>query len=788
MYTGWLSLDLGKIEQAEQAIARMPAAVFRLLQDTLAQAPNGDAFLYYWYGLALEQRALPAQALDAYMVALKRHDWAAGYRWRIGFRAAGAAFSLQRLALVKQLLSQIVLTEFPVYEAALRLLRACEQPAPETQQTAPQSAAPQSAAPQSAAPNPATPATVIADKQVDKQPLVTAIVSTYNSARFLEGCLEDLEAQTIAERLEIIVVNSGSQQSEGRIVRAYQRRYKNIVYMHTQERETVYAAWNRAIQAANGKYLTNANADDRHHPRAFEIMSSILEGKPEIDVIYADCAVTSKENTALQRGPLSGRFRWPEFDRRLLFQVCMVGPQPMWRRSLHDKFGLFDAEMKSAGDYEFWLRISRQARFFHLPQVLGLYYESPTSIEHRAPEQSLYEAEAARQRYWLAGDGLRPQPGGMFLERFEPVPGLVYPLVSVILPTYNRPEELEKALRSITSQTYPNLEVIVVNDGGQDVCAIVKGFEGRLPVRYLAHETNRGAGAARNTAMRLAQGKYFAFLDDDDCYFPVHLMALVNELEQRPRLAAAYSDALQISLVQGSGGKPARNRVSGQEVVFSVDFSQDELLARNYIPNLCLLARADAVRKVGHFDESLPALEDWEWLIRLSQAGSFSHLPLVTAQYVVRENVASRNILSLRQVRSLYQSIYMKHRSMGSQAARSLQRQVYQLKIGSDLQADLPELFAAAPAAPALHAPGPAEPPSAGASRAAALLERLLEAEDLLQALQANQDQFDADLLSLVQSNAAAARADGDVDLADGLADLAEYIVAVIAVQGVEVL
>ena len=95
-------------------------------------------------------------------------------------------------------------------------------------------------------------------------PLVSAIVSTYNAERFIRGCLEDLEAQTIADRLEIVVIDSGSPQNEGTIVREFQQRYDNILYIRTAQREGLYAAWNRGIQAARGKYITNANTDDRH--------------------------------------------------------------------------------------------------------------------------------------------------------------------------------------------------------------------------------------------------------------------------------------------------------------------------------------------------------------------------------------------------------------------------------------------------------------------------------------------------------------------------------------------
>ncbi len=79
----------------------------------------------------------------------------------------------------------------------------------------------------------------------------------------MRGCLEDLENQTIADKIEIIVVDSGSEQDEESIVKEFQRKYSNIKYIRTEKRETVYEAWNRGIKSSSGKYITNANTDDR---------------------------------------------------------------------------------------------------------------------------------------------------------------------------------------------------------------------------------------------------------------------------------------------------------------------------------------------------------------------------------------------------------------------------------------------------------------------------------------------------------------------------------------------
>jgi glycosyltransferase involved in cell wall biosynthesis len=244
---------------------------------------------------------------------------------------------------------------------------------------------------------------------------VTAIVSAFKSERFLRGCLDDLESQTIADRLEIIVVNSGSPQGEHEIVTEYMRRYDNIVYVHTPWTESLYAAWNRGVQMAGGEYVTNANTDDRHRSDALEVLSRALDEHPEACLAYAGYRLTHAENETFDKNTSTEDFMPLRYDRsRLLRGYCFPGPQPMWRRSLHEEFGLFDGSYRSAGDYEFWLRISkprglermrsdwRRRRFLLVPETLGLYLKSPDSVEHSNPAAQDEACEAVARHRWVS--------------------------------------------------------------------------------------------------------------------------------------------------------------------------------------------------------------------------------------------------------------------------------------------------------------------------------------------------------------------------------------------------
>ena len=250
----------------------------------------------------------------------------------------------------------------------------------------------------------------IPGEKAKKPPVVSALVSTYCAERFMRGLLEDLEGQTIADRMEIVIVDSNSPQNEGAIVREFQKRYDNIVYLRTPERENSHVAFNRCIELARGKYVTLACTDDRHRKDALERMVEVLETHSDVALVYGDVAITDRENETFEKARVRGHYRWPDFDPKLLFQIDYIGPQPVWRRELHDRYGYFDPELWSAGDYEFWLRLACREKFFHIPEVLGLYYLSSNSNEHKNMSLSFQESEKARERYWPREWGPCPTP------------------------------------------------------------------------------------------------------------------------------------------------------------------------------------------------------------------------------------------------------------------------------------------------------------------------------------------------------------------------------------------
>ncbi len=220
---------------------------------------------------------------------------------------------------------------------------------------------------------------------------ITAIVSVYKAERFLRKCLEDLIAQSIFEQMEVIIIDAHSPENEQAIALEFCKKYSNITYIRTDEREGLYTSWNRALSIAGGKYITNANADDRHAPHALERLTNELEQNPDVAVVYSNCRITNVENAHFNSAPISGYMRWLPYDHINLLRRCEVGPQPVWRRSIHESIGLFNDHYTITGDYDMWLRISEYHPLRHIPEDLGLYLRYDNNLETQNPAHTQKE-------------------------------------------------------------------------------------------------------------------------------------------------------------------------------------------------------------------------------------------------------------------------------------------------------------------------------------------------------------------------------------------------------------
>lgn len=174
-------------------------------------------------------------------------------------------------------------------------------------------------------------------------------------------------------------------------------------------------------------------------------------------------------------------------------------------------------------------------------------------------------------------------------------------LVSVVIPYFNRADWLKLAVESVLSQTYENLEVIVVDDGSDDRPAFLEAVrDGR--VRYV-RQAHRGASAARNQGLRLARGTYIAFLDADDVYLPEKLEVQVARMEAEPEIAWSHTSYWRMD-AGGNNVEEIRSGAFRGEVY-------PEIVRRCPIATPTVMIRRDALAPLGIvFDERVKISED----------------------------------------------------------------------------------------------------------------------------------------------------------------------------------
>lgn len=209
------------------------------------------------------------------------------------------------------------------------------------------------------------------------EPLVTVAVSTYAAADLLAPCLEMLLAQSIGDRLEVIVVDSGSPENEGEVVRPFLGSGR-VQYVRT-ERETLYAAWNRALAMARGRYFANVNTDDWIAPHSLALLASALEANPDCALAYADWAWT--EEPASEPTPsdlLCTHAPWAPTHH--LF-YCYSGCVQFWRRSSLEEIGGFDASLRYCGDLLALRRLADAGmRPVYVPETLWGFHRNPDGL------------------------------------------------------------------------------------------------------------------------------------------------------------------------------------------------------------------------------------------------------------------------------------------------------------------------------------------------------------------------------------------------------------------------
>jgi glycosyltransferase involved in cell wall biosynthesis len=229
-------------------------------------------------------------------------------------------------------------------------------------------------------------------------PRVTVVISAFNSDKWLRACIGQLQGQSIVDALEVIVIDSGSEQDERSVCREFSALLPGLIYERT-ERETLYAAWNRALAKASGKYFVNANTDDSLHPEALRLLSETMEAHPDAALAYGDWMCATVPNAPY---PWDSRFRrcvHSEYHPTLPLFYAYAGCHQFWRTDKLRELGGFDGSYQAAGDYDALCRMAlKRWHAAYIPERISAFYQNPDGLS-RSSVTSHREFLGIRERF-----------------------------------------------------------------------------------------------------------------------------------------------------------------------------------------------------------------------------------------------------------------------------------------------------------------------------------------------------------------------------------------------------
>lgn len=201
------------------------------------------------------------------------------------------------------------------------------------------------------------------------------------------------------------------------------------------------------------------------------------------------------------------------------------------------------------------------------------------------------------------------------------------PLVSVIIPTYNRAAMLEEAIQSVLDQNFKDFELIVVDDGSTDKTKdVMKKYTGKIKS---VTKVNHGVASARNKGLEMAEGELIAWLDDDDLFLPGKLDQQVRYFREYPRTGLVYTGHVTVNTLQ----QPVKKSFYVPPIVRDCRSTREALINHCFFANSTVMMKRECFEKTGLFNENLLHTVDYDMWLRTAAYYPFGCVPQVLMVY-----------------------------------------------------------------------------------------------------------------------------------------------------------
>ncbi len=472
-----------------------------------------------------------------------------------------------------------------------------------------------------------------------ERPLVSIVVPAYHTPRrFLEELLESVQAQTYTN-WQLCIADGSSDSAVEDVAAEYREKGCNIVYKRLQENRGIAENTNVAMELAEGRWIGFLDHDDLLAPDAlYEVVKAIGQD-PETDLVYTDEDKITENSRKYFEPHLK-----PDFNLDLLRSNNYITHFLVIRRDLWEKIGGFRRKYDGAQDYDFILRCTEQAgRIVHIPKNLYHWRVHALSTAEN-PESKLYAFQAGKRALedHLARQGVKADVAmregdqlGFYDVKYQ-VDG--QPLVSILIPNKDQVESLEACLRSVEASTYPNVEIVIIenNSTQPETFSYYETLtDCRYPIQVLRWEGPFNYSAINNYGFYHTKGEYVVLLNNDvKLLNPRWLEELLGNC-QRPEVgivgARLYypDDTIQhAGVVLGLGGGVMSKGVAGG-VFVGLDRWKDGYLHKaslqmdySAVTAACMMTKRSVYQHVGGMEERLAvAFNDIDYCLKVREAG-----------------------------------------------------------------------------------------------------------------------------------------------------------------------
>jgi glycosyltransferase involved in cell wall biosynthesis len=527
----------------------------------------------------------------------------------------------------------------------------------------------------------------------ERYPLISVLIPNYNYVKYVATAVDSALAQTYPN-LEVVVSDNCSTDGAWELLN---ERYGDEPRVRLHQNETnigMARNFDRLMELARGRYVMCLSSDDFLLPPHLARLEEGFRRDPQLDVVYCNAYFAHEDGTVYATRAMPGQFPVDFVDARdelveEFTTVCPVCfPCALFKREVLLEPGICGdpGNGQDARDWELIIRLALANKRFayvaqpsvairlHADQFSGdAYHRSGRNVldfasyveryaEHPEFVRRMRGRESGVARLLKAmvaqapgmNDGRTPFDQAQLArfaaleERLNARAAVYEPArvresrVSVLVQSAGLPQTLLRALDSLVAQRWTNWEAIVVDHGPIPVDALVRAHPAWERMSYARLPVPHTAGAARNLGLRMIRGEYVAFLDPDNRYAPDHLERSVEAIARTG--ASASLAQTRLVLEPGAGSRSIPEAVGVVEPFGGTEDDVVRLEIAHAIALDTIVLYRGLFDRIGTFNDTVPALDDWDFTLRLSRAARFAPTGAITVDVVARLGLAAQRL------------------------------------------------------------------------------------------------------------------------------------------------